>query len=417
MVGRSPVLLLLLVVVVLVVGVHTWPGDTVFPEDETVDCETRSGGRGQCVDIHSCPGVLNTVHHTPPDHCGFDGDIPIVCCPISEDDVDASTPIVNFECGENPQNSVILQEWIPEKAQILRPEIPNRTADAASQHQPTIRPGIPQEAVDKLYEEIAVLQEQGIFAAVGGVPANKSAWPWMALLGRQDLSGIDWFCGGVLINDQWVLSALHCFLRKVPDIVRLGEHDYYDNFDGADHEDYSIAETVLHPDYSHPEAYHDLALLRLDTKVTLKKYISPVCLPWGKDANTDVTGQEVTLTGWGNTLYDGFPSSILQEVNVTVFPSSRCDASYSSLREYRKSWPRGISDETICAGDPNGGRDACQGDSGGPIVYLNSAWRYTLAGIVSRGYGCGHKDYPGLYVNIHQPNYLAWIKRVAFQRP
>lgn len=55
-----------------------------------------------------------------------------------------------------------------------------------------------------------------------------------------------------------------------------------------------------------------------------------------------------------------------------------------------------------------------QGDSGGPLVTQDSRGHFVLAGVVSKGYGCGHKDYLGLYVNMREPPYLAWIKKVAF---
>ncbi|XP_047470812.1 venom protease-like isoform X2 [Penaeus chinensis] len=248
---------------------------------------------------------------------------------------------------------------------------------------------------------------------VGGITSETSAWPWMALLGELDSTKTpDWFCAGSLINDQWILTAAHCLDSRTPSIIRLGEHDYDDPSDTR-HEDYGISQIVVYPHYVSGQAYHDLALIKLSKKVQIKNFIRPVCLPWNQRSPSRLVNSGVTVTGWGNTQAGGHRSSSLQEVQVKVFPSSTCHAQYKELVFFNTVWPSGISEETVCAGTTAGGKDACQGDSGGPAVHFECN-RYTLAGVISQGFGCGLRDYAGLYVNIRQLFYLQWIKETAF---
>ncbi|KAK8396600.1 hypothetical protein O3P69_004940 [Scylla paramamosain] len=81
----------------------------------------------------------------------------------------------------------------------------------------------------------------------------------------------------------------------------------------------------------------------------------------------------------------------IQEVTVPTMSNSQCKAtSYSSSS---------ITDNMICAGLSQGGKDSCQGDSGGPMVtYRNGA--YEQIGIVSWGYGCASANYPGVYTRV-----------------
>lgn len=52
---------------------------------------------------------------------------------------------------------------------------------------------------------------------VGGVEAGVGDWPWQALL--QSKSGAQ-FCGGTLVDIQWVMTASHCVEGSKPkDIV------------------------------------------------------------------------------------------------------------------------------------------------------------------------------------------------------
>ncbi|XP_050721194.1 clotting factor G beta subunit-like [Eriocheir sinensis] len=413
-----------------VLAVHTEAADIVFPGQldhaEGDTCRTNTGGSGTCSQAcqHS-PGLGD------PPKCGIKDSKFLVCCEPNlrggpQPSTDIAPPSVPFECGINALENAFIFPGEPGTGDvlILRPEaVPDPTLpkvqettiarsnitgvskrsnrDLMPQPPPPVRPPPPP------------LPTEGI-EAVGGKEVLRHAWPWMALIGQRDAHGIGWFCGGVLINDRWVLTALHCFFSNNADVVRLGEHDYNDDFDDANHKDFSVAETVLYPDHNRPEAYHDLALLRLASRVALKDHISPVCLPWGKESDKDLLNHRATLTGWGDTQFGGKPSSVLQEVEVTVFSPGQCDRSYSNLPRYPSTWPRGIGQETLCAGDLAGGRDACQGDSGGPLVTEDARGHFVLAGIISRGYGCGHKDYPGLYANLRHPPYLSRIKKVVF---
>ncbi|GBM39264.1 Clotting factor B [Araneus ventricosus] len=246
---------------------------------------------------------------------------------------------------------------------------------------------------------------------VGGTEAEPFSWPWVAALYRVSESGGNRFLSaGSLINRNFVLTAAHVFtpddLRSASFVVMLGTHTAREAV-----AEYMVMYVLRHHNYQQRYYYNDIALLRLERPVDFNEYVMPVCLPSPSlplVKDKDLEGKQVTVMGWGDESYGGKTSRVLQEASFPIVPRKSCNESYFRVASNR--FPRGITSNMLCAGDPNGGKDACQGDSGGPLTAVENG-RHTQVGIVSFGYKCGDKEYPGVYTKVAP--YLSWVAENA----
>ncbi|KFP04945.1 Trypsin, partial [Calypte anna] len=170
--------------------------------------------------------------------------------------------------------------------------------------------------------------------------------------------------------------------------VQLGKHNL--ELTESTQQLINSAKIIRHSGFSSATLDNDIMLIKLAKPAQLNRSVQTVPLP----KSCVAAGASCLISGWGNTLSNGnnYPDT-LQCLKAPVLSSSECS----------KAYPGQITQNMICVGFLEGGKDSCQGDSGGPVVCNGE-----LQGIVSWGIGCAQKDYPGVYTKVC--NYVSWIK-------
>uniref|UniRef100_UPI00398E5E95 trypsin-like isoform X1 n=1 Tax=Pristiophorus japonicus TaxID=55135 RepID=UPI00398E5E95 len=214
---------------------------------------------------------------------------------------------------------------------------------------------------------------------VGGYDCAKHETPWIVSLNV----GYH-FCGGSLIHPNWVVSAAHCYKKRIQ--VRLGEHDI-SAIDGTE-QFIDSARVIRHPRYSSHNLDNDIMLIKLSQSAALNRNVVSIALP----TSCTTAGEMCLISGWGNTMSSASGDQ-LQCLDAPVLSDADCHGAYPGM----------ITDNMMCVGFMDGGKDSCQGDSGGPVVCNGM-----LQGIVSWGYGCAERDHPGVYTRVC--NYVSWIQ-------
>ncbi|TFJ99949.1 ubiquitin carboxyl-terminal hydrolase 48 [Platysternon megacephalum] len=216
-------------------------------------------------------------------------------------------------------------------------------------------------------------------------------FPWQVSIQTKEKH----FCSGSIISSWWILSAAHCFTNELPP-------DLYVAFGAADLESHQVEKKkldrlILHEHFDSANMDNNIALVLLDSPIEFSEQKMPICLPFIHDLQT---WKGCWVAGWGATVAGDKMklTKRLKKMEMKLISKKQCS-----------EWLPALTENMLCAGSAEGGKDACQGDRGGPLVCTyGDVMKWFALGIVSWGEGCGEKQHPGTYTFIF--NYLEWIQ-------
>ncbi|KAL1123625.1 hypothetical protein AAG570_002701 [Ranatra chinensis] len=189
---------------------------------------------------------------------------------------------------------------------------------------------------------------------IGGQETDVNEYPWMLLLTYDG----KFYCGGTLVTPLYAVTAAHCVkgFRASKIKVRFLEHNQNIDTESETFER-QLESAMPHPNYNTNTLDNDIAILKFDKPVEFNKRLRPACLPPPKKS---FAGDDGIVTGWGVTKPSKLrsaaarasPSPTLQELVVPIMTNEECQNT-----GYMKSQ---ITDNMMCAGYKEGGKDSCQ---------------------------------------------------------
>ncbi|CAL8093654.1 unnamed protein product [Orchesella dallaii] len=351
-----------------------WKTEEAFIIDDNLDddtpavtdvtnCNVRTNGKqGRCVQVHECYPFYNFFSTEKRDsqleilqgfHEKLNASKAQPCVPDSQDEIPTTNNPVGIEFEKQEVEYVCCTSLKFVKAQsISLDEYLTKNPDEPSEKPPKI----PFATVNATTPKI-----------VSGTPASPGEFPFaVAILknGRQ-------FCGGSLLDSQWVLSAAHCFdqftsqrVRQL--VIKIGDHDISQPGE-VQHQDALVSKLFLHTGYFKDTRFRDdIALVKLKTPVTPAGNVRAIELHEGTP-NINRGLVETVIAGWGVTCFGSCPTTVLLKTKMQVITNSECSRTYSGTQAPP------ITQNMVCASGTSNS-DACGGDSGGPLfIYQGGA--------------------------------------------
>jgi len=240
---------------------------------------------------------------------------------------------------------------------------------------------------------------------VGGTKANFNEFPYQAALRRKyNPEGLA-FCGAVIIDEHWLLTAAHCVVdddliprwKTVEDIeIVIGGHELR----SAKSTPFVVhpEKVVHHPKYMPSIVANDIAMIKSKESLFVRRVSQvsrAIALP---HVNQDFDGIIGTASGYGKT--NGLSNLVLSpevlKTQLLIKSQESCRYSYPDM-----DW------STICVTSNGEYKATCSGDSGGPLA-VSFNGKKVLVGLTSYHYGECASDFHNFFTKVSY--FIPWIR-------
>lgn len=220
-----------------------------------------------------------------------------------------------------------------------------------------------------------------------GQYADVGQFPWYAVLLN------DYLCGGLLISEDYILTAAHCLIDQNKTFVELGMIRIT-NRPGNTIE---VQDYIIHPNYT-TVPRNDIAIIKLPQSIQFNSVIQPIRLATKTIKNS--MSAVATVAGYGAT-EDFSHSYLLKYTQVKILSDDECEATEVTYN----------SETNLCAlGYENEFSGTCEGDSGSPLV-VDYEGESVAVGIVSYRVQPCFSGSPNFHTRIS--SYISWIEDVT----
>ncbi|KAM6236509.1 LOW QUALITY PROTEIN: mannan-binding lectin serine protease 2 [Spheniscus humboldti] len=236
-------------------------------------------------------------------------------------------------------------------------------------------------------EPVCGTQRSGMVEHIyGGGRAKPGAFPWQAMLiTEQGALG-----GGSLLCDNWVLTAADVVAdQRNPSALRIKLGIL--NKRSFCYEEAWAEKTLINEGYKNDlvNLDSDMALVRLEHKVSISTNIAPICLPGKEDISDE--------SKWSGRTETRSSSVLLLHAELAAISQKEMTDVYANNH---------LPENLPCAGAEGGGGGARQGDSGGPLLSAQASKRFIMD-IVSWRLDCALAGQNGV---ARVTSYFPWIE-------